>query len=63
MTTVTIYGGANMIGGNKILLEDDDSRLFFDFGARRSATPHRERREQEQHTSGHFLTPLPSSEN
>ncbi|MFB3053342.1 MAG: MBL fold metallo-hydrolase [Dehalococcoidia bacterium] len=32
MSTVTIYGGANMIGGNKILLEDDDSRLFFDFG-------------------------------
>ncbi len=32
MPTVTIYGGANMIGGNKILLEDGDSRLFFDFG-------------------------------
>ncbi len=32
MTTVTIYGGARMIGGNKILLEDGDSRLFFDFG-------------------------------
>jgi len=32
MTTVTIYGGANMIGGNKVLLEDGDSRLFFDFG-------------------------------
>ncbi len=32
MTSITVYGGANMIGGNKILLEDGDSRLFFDFG-------------------------------
>jgi ribonuclease J len=32
MTTITIYGGAEMIGGNKILLEDGESRLFFDFG-------------------------------
>ena len=32
MPTITIYGGANMIGGNKILLEDAESRLFFDFG-------------------------------
>jgi ribonuclease J len=32
MPTVTIYGGARMIGGNKILLEDGESRLFFDFG-------------------------------
>src|SRR3989304_3487027 len=32
MPTITLYGGAEMIGGNKILLEDGDSRLFFDFG-------------------------------
>ncbi len=32
MTTISIYGGARMIGGNKILLEDGESRLFFDFG-------------------------------
>jgi ribonuclease J len=36
MTAITLYGGAGMIGGNKILLEDPqasaDSRLFFDFG-------------------------------
>ncbi|MEE8386518.1 MAG: MBL fold metallo-hydrolase, partial [Dehalococcoidia bacterium] len=32
MPTVTVYGGAEMIGGNKILLEDEGSRLFFDFG-------------------------------
>lgn len=32
MPTITVYGGARMIGGNKILLEDEGSRLFFDFG-------------------------------
>ncbi len=32
MPTITVYGGANMIGGNKVLLEDAESRLFFDFG-------------------------------
>ena len=32
MPTVTLYGGAGTIGGNKILLEDGESRLFFDFG-------------------------------
>lgn len=32
MPTITVYGGARMIGGNKILLEDGESRLFFDFG-------------------------------
>lgn len=26
------FGGANTIGGNKILLEADDTKLFFDFG-------------------------------
>lgn len=32
MVTVTAYGGANEIGGNKILLEDGDARIFLDFG-------------------------------
>ncbi len=31
-TTLTFYGGINEIGGNKILLEDGDTRVFFDFG-------------------------------
>jgi ribonuclease J len=31
-TLLTLYGGVNEIGGNKILLEDGDSRVFFDFG-------------------------------
>ncbi len=32
MTKLTFYGGVNQIGGNKILLEDGDARLFLDFG-------------------------------
>lgn len=32
MVKLTFYGGVNQIGGNKILLEDGDARLFFDFG-------------------------------
>ncbi len=32
MPTITCYDGVNTIGGNKILLEDGDTRLFFDFG-------------------------------
>lgn len=32
MTTLTCYGGIRGIGGNKMLLEDVDIRLFFDFG-------------------------------
>ncbi len=31
-TTLTIYGGVNEIGGNKILIQDKDTRVFFDFG-------------------------------
>jgi len=31
-TTLTFYGGINEIGGNKILLEDRDTRVFLDFG-------------------------------
>lgn len=29
---LTVYDGAGVIGGNKILLETGDTRLFFDFG-------------------------------
>jgi ribonuclease J len=29
---ITFYGGVGEIGGNKILLEDKDVRVFFDFG-------------------------------
>ncbi len=32
MTSLTFYGGVGEIGGNKILLEDGDTSLFFDFG-------------------------------
>ncbi|MGB7540271.1 MAG: MBL fold metallo-hydrolase RNA specificity domain-containing protein [Anaerolineales bacterium] len=30
--TITCYGAAGKIGGNKILLEDGGARIFFDFG-------------------------------
>lgn len=32
-TKLSFYGGVNEVGGNKILVEDGDTRLFFDFGA------------------------------
>ena len=32
MTSLTFYGGVNEIGGNKILLEDKDTRVLLDFG-------------------------------
>ena len=32
MVRLTFYGGVNEIGGNKILLEDDQQSLFLDFG-------------------------------
>ena len=32
MPTLTFYGGVAEIGGNKILLEDNDTRIFLDFG-------------------------------
>lgn len=32
MASITCFDGVNCIGGNKILLEDGDSRLLFDFG-------------------------------
>ena len=31
-TSLTFYGGVNEIGGNKVLLEDKDARIFLDFG-------------------------------
>ena len=31
-TTITFYGGINEIGGNKILLQDKDTKIFLDFG-------------------------------
>jgi len=32
MVKLTFYGGVNEIGGNKILLEDKDTKIFLDFG-------------------------------
>jgi len=32
MTKLTFYGGVNEIGGNKILLQDKDAKIFLDFG-------------------------------
>ena len=32
MVNLTFYGGVNEIGGNKILLEDKDTKIFLDFG-------------------------------
>lgn len=31
-TTITFYGGVNEIGGNKVLLTDEDTKIFLDFG-------------------------------
>jgi hypothetical protein len=31
MTKLTFYGGVNEIGGNKILLEDEETKIFLDF--------------------------------
>jgi len=32
MVSITVHGGAGRIGGNKVLIEDRDARVFFDFG-------------------------------
>lgn len=32
MVSLTFYGGVDEIGGNKVLLEDGDVRVFLDFG-------------------------------
>jgi len=31
-TAITLFGGVNEIGGNKVLLQDKDTRVFLDFG-------------------------------
>lgn len=48
-TTLTFYGGVNEIGGNKILLKDGDTKVFFDFGMPFAA--------KRQFYSPPFLTP------
>ena len=32
MTSLKFYGGVDEIGGNKILIEDRGTKIFFDFG-------------------------------
>jgi len=32
MASLTFFGGVNEIGGNKVLVEDGDARIFLDFG-------------------------------
>lgn len=32
MTEIVLYGAINEIGGNKVLIQDKDTKLFFDFG-------------------------------
>jgi len=32
MLSITCYGGVGEVGGNKVLLEEGDTRFFFDFG-------------------------------
>ena len=32
LSSLTFYGGVNEIGGNKILLQDKDTKVFLDFG-------------------------------
>ena len=32
MVSLTFYGGVDEIDGNKVLLEDGDAWVFFDFG-------------------------------
>ena len=32
LVTLTFYGGVGEIGGNKVLLEDEDTKIFLDFG-------------------------------
>ena len=34
MVTLTFYGGVNEIGGNKVLVEHNNSRVMLDFGTR-----------------------------
>ncbi len=32
MTSITFYGGVNEVGGNKVLVKDEDAKVFLDFG-------------------------------
>ena len=32
MVNITFYGGVKEIGGNKILIEDNETKIFLDFG-------------------------------
>ena len=32
MVNITFYGGVNEVGGNKVLIEDEDVKVLFDFG-------------------------------
>jgi len=48
-TALTFYGGVNEIGGNKILIQDRDTKVFFDFGMSFSM--------KKQFYSPPFLTP------
>lgn len=48
-TSLTFWGGVNEIGGNKILLQDRDTKIFFDFGMSFSA--------KKQFYSPPFLSP------
>ncbi len=34
MNTLTVFGGTGEVGGNQILLQDQDTRIFLDFGMR-----------------------------
>ncbi len=52
MLSITCYGGVGEIGGNKILLEDGNTRLFFDFGF-----PFKKRSKY----FGEFLSPRPGA--
>ena len=41
MSTLTFYGGAGEFGGNKILLQAEETRVFLDFGMSSEMTsPH-----------------------
>jgi ribonuclease J len=48
-TTLTFYGGVNEIGGNKILLQDRETKVFLDFGMSFAA--------RRQYYSPPFLSP------
>lgn len=51
---ISFYGGVNEVGGNKIFIEDGDTRVFFDFGASFSL--------RDKYYSTPFLSPKSGSE-